>query len=194
MGSLQWGGNRVDSWFAAIAAVVLLSSCTAPAPVPADTRSPATADISPVFSGSRMPFDCVNPIQSATVIGDLTGGPGALDVMALFTDGGVREWADGAKYQGLVFQKIPIALKTGAQMTLSVPEEMRGQMKIGWSNAGYTVANELAVQGCTTPNVGTSWVVYPGGFWLKEPGCVPLTVTTEAATKTIDLPIGKSCP
>jgi hypothetical protein len=79
-------------------------------------------------------------------------------------------------------------------MTLSVPEEMRGQMKIGWLKEGYTVADELVVQGCTTPKVGASWVVYPGGFWLKEPGCVHLSVTTKAATKTIDLPIGKACP
>ncbi|WP_129545518.1 hypothetical protein [Arthrobacter dokdonensis] len=85
-------------------------------------------------------------------------------------------------------------MKAATAFTLSVPPEMRGRMKIGWSNSGYTLADELVIAGCTSAQANASWLVYPGGFWLKEPGCVPLQVTTDQTTQTINIPIGKTCP
>lgn len=109
-------------------------------------------------------------------------------------DEGVRPWGDGgAQYQGFHFQKVWIALKTGAKMEILVPPEMQDRMRIGWSNDGYRLARELKVPGCESNPAGGQWVAYPGGFWLKEAGCMPLTVTTGTATETIYVPIGKSC-
>lgn len=87
-----------------------------------------------------------------------------------------------------------LILKAGTSFTLSVPTEMRGSMKIGWSNFGYTLTDELVNPGCTSEQANAEWLVYPGGFWLKEPGCIPLLVTNGQTSQTIYIPIGKSCP
>ncbi|MET3923427.1 hypothetical protein ABIB26_004393 [Arthrobacter sp. UYEF20] len=115
--------------------------------------------------------------------------------MAIVMDEDVRPWGDGgAQYQGLHFVKVWIALKTGTKMEILVPPDMQDKMRIGWSNDGYRLANELKVSGCESNPAGAQWVAYPGGFWLKEAGCVPLTITTDTTTETIHVPIGKSCP
>ncbi len=115
--------------------------------------------------------------------------------MAIDIDGQVRPWGEsGARYQGLHFQKVWIALRTGAKMNITVPLAMQDKMRIGWSNDGYRLANELKVPGCESDPAGAQWVAYPGGFWLREAGCVPLTITTDTVTKTVHVPLGKSCP
>jgi len=192
MGSSRWGGPRGVGCLAAAGMALLVSACTPYEPAPTITQTPAP-DVVPEYVGSRMPFDCSDPIHTAATLGELTEGPAALDVMALTTDGGVLQWG-GSTYQGMTSVKVGIALRAGSSMTLSVPAEMRGTMKIGWSNKGPVVADELVVQGCTSAVPGAAWLVYPGGFMLKQPGCVPLTVTTAVATETIHVPIGKPCP
>lgn len=106
----------------------------------------------------------------------------------------VVQWGDGAAYQGLQFAKVGLILKARSVFTLSVPAQMRGAMKIGWSNRGYTLADELEIPGCNPHQANGDWLVYPGGFWLKEPGCIPLEVTTGQTNLTIYIPIGKPCP
>lgn len=177
---------------AAVTLLAMLSACTPFEPPPTVTQTPVP-DIKPQYEGSRILFDCSDPIQTAATVGELTKGQVALDVMALTTDGDVLQLGD-SEYQGMGFAKVGIALKAGAHMTLSVPSEMHGKMKIGWSNKGPVIADELVVDGCPSASPGAKWLVYPGGFMLKEPGCVPLTVTTDLATETIRVPIGKPCP
>lgn len=150
--------------------------------------------------GSTLQFECDNPIGAGPTVEGLVGGPGTPSVpgvMAISTaaiGADANQWADGATEQGLHFQKMGLVLKAGTAFTLSVPMEMRGTMKIGWSNSGYTLANELVISGCTSPQANADWLAYPGGFWLNEPGCVPLAVTTGQMSQTIHIPIGKPCP
>jgi hypothetical protein len=105
-----------------------------------------------------------------------------------------NQWSDGATAQGLHFQKMGLIMKAGTGFTLSVPTELRVSMKIGWSNFGYTLTDELVNPGCTSERANADWLLYPGGFWLKEPGCIPLLVAKGQSSQTIYLPIGKSCP
>ncbi len=151
------------------------------------------SDIEPVSAEPVQIFNCSHPTWSGANLTDLTSGPTAPDLMAIVMDEEVLPWRDGAKYQDLHFQKVWIALKTETGMTINVPPAMQDSMRIGWSNDGYRLATELKVPGCESNPAGAQWVAYPGGFWLKEASCVPLTITTSTATQTIHVPIGKSC-
>ncbi|MGA7206144.1 MAG: hypothetical protein WBX27_16100 [Specibacter sp.] len=115
------------------------------------------------------------------------------------TGSGSVQLADGGSYLGFRFAKVGLVLKAGVAFSLSVPPEMAGKMKIGWSNSGYTLADTLTVAGCAFPQAasqqaGSAWLVYPGGFWLKEPACVPLVVTSGGSSTTIHIPVGTPCP
>jgi hypothetical protein len=100
----------------------------------------------------------------------------------------------GVTCQGLQFPKVGLILEAGTAFNLSIPTQIRGAVKIDWPNSGYTLADELVVPGCTSHQPNDEWLVYPGGFWLKGPGCVPLEVTKGQKSQTIYIPIGKPCP
>ena len=95
---------------------------------------------------------------------------------------------------GFSYAKIGIAIRTGARFSIVVPPAWQDKVRIGWSNRGPVLATTLRVPGCTPAIPGTEWVVYPGGFWLKAAACVPLTIETDAGTRSIQVPIGKRCP
>ena len=133
------------------------------------------SDIVPHATGDTLEFECADPIATGPTAAGLGGGegkPGVLGLMFISTGD----------------------TSAGAAFTLSVPEEMRGTMKIGWSNSGSTLANELVNPGCTSNQANADWLIYPGGFWLKEPGCIPLVITKGQTSETIHIPIGKTCP
>ncbi len=196
----------------ATAALIVLPACTesqqptneSALRVQNSTSSTSAAslgsDIIPHSKGAELQFECDNPIGVGPTAKDLGGGlgtPGVSDVMAISTAAtraDPYQWNDGATAGGLHFQEIGLVLKAGIGFTLSVPAEMRGNMKVGWSNFGYTLTDELVNPGCTSEQATADWLVYPGGFWLKEPGCIPLVVTTVQTIQTIYIPIGKTCP
>ena len=113
------------------------------------------------------PFDCLDPIWSGDDLAEAAGsGPRAPGLMALTLDNNPLPWADDSRTAGdLHFQKVGLALKTGAVMTISVPAVLRGYAKFGWSNTGAPAAETLQVSGCESDPPGDEWVVYPGGFW-----------------------------
>ncbi|RAN73522.1 hypothetical protein B5P43_30595 [Bacillus sp. SRB_336] len=157
------------------------------------------ADITPHAVGTSLQFECQDPIGTGATSGALAGphAIGVPDVMAISAPAigaGSIQWGAGATYQGFRFAKVGLVLKSGVPFTLSVPATMRGSMKIGWSNSGYTLADTLTGAGCTSNQPDAGWLVYPGGFWLKAPVCVPLTVTSGQSSETINIPVGKPCP
>lgn len=209
MGHIAWGPRRgMLTTAAAAAAVVLLAGCTGstPADGPVSTQTPAgpgmsastgADDITPHAVGSDLNFECADPIDTGLALDDVAVPDtiGMPDVMAInaTAGGNAIQWG-GANYKGLKFAKVGLILKIGQTFTLEIPANMRGHVKIGWSNSGYTVADSLAVPGCTTNLPDTKWLVYPGGFWLDAPACVPLTVTHGGDTETLHIPVGASCP
>lgn len=175
---------------------------TLPITMPSSSVSTSSLDseISPHAKGTSLQFECADPIGTGLTAVDLGAGPEKPRVPEVFyintasTVKGTNQWGAGVTSDGLQFQKIGLAMKVGTAFTLSVSAEMRDSMKIGWSNSGYTLADELVIPGCSSAQANASWLVYPGGFWLKEPGCVPPEVTTDQTTQTIYIPIGKPCP
>ncbi len=197
---------------AAAVALLLLSGCTGtPSPQSTGsartsasaTASGSTADsntgITPHAVGSALPFECGNPIGSGLTAAELAGPdavgiPNLVYLSASATGGTTIQWIGGASYGGLNFSKVGLVLKAGKAFTLEVPAELRGHMKIGWSNSGYTLADSLDSPGCTGTTDNAVWLVYPGGIWLDAPACVPLTVKHGESVETLHLPIGRPCP
>ncbi|GAA5229992.1 hypothetical protein [Arthrobacter cryoconiti] len=164
------------------------------------SASSRDSEISPHADGTAFQFECDNPIGIGQTAADLGAGaekprvPEVLSINTASTGIDPNQWSAGVTSDGFQFQKMGLVMKAGTAFMLSVPAEMRGRMKIGWSNSGYTLADELVIAGCTSAQANANWLVYPGGFWLKEPGCVPLEVTTDQTNQTINIPIGKTCP
>ncbi len=131
---------------------------------------------------------------------EVSNDPLATDVMALAGGGPGKpdqpiKWYDGHVYQGMHFIKVGLAVHRGAEFTLAVPSSWQERMRIGWGNDdGYTLANTLKVSGCLPEADGAQWLVFPGGFWLEESGCVPLDITTSGRTQSIHVPVGERCP
>lgn len=191
--------------------LVMMTSCAEPQRARIETATAVASsavnssapsldnDIAANAGGDTLDFECANPIATGSTAMDLGGGedkPGVSDLMFINTDQtgtGKTQWVDGASANGFHFQKMGLIMKAGAAFTLSVPTGMHKKMKIGFSNSGSMPANELVTSGCNSDQANANWLVYPGGFWLKEPQCVPLVITTDQESQTIYIPIGKTC-
>lgn len=88
----------------------------------ADTTGPIVQD-----------FDCSDPVWSGNDLAEVAAsGWGVPDLMAITLGQDTLAWTDGSVSLGdLNFQKVGLALKTGAAMDIPVPTALRGKMKIG---------------------------------------------------------------
>lgn len=166
---------------------------------PAGSTAASETDIQPHAVGPSLPFECGNPIGAGPNAAQLAG-PNAIGVPKLLylsasaTGGTTIQWGGGASYHGLYFSKVGLVVKAGQSFTVEVPAELRGHIKIGWSNSGYTLADSLESPGCTGTTDNATWLVYPGGVWLDASACIPLTVKHGESFETLHLPVGKPCP
>ncbi|GAB3244907.1 hypothetical protein [Arthrobacter pigmenti] len=168
------------------------SSTTSRSPVPKPEIDPAnTADVQTI--------NCEPAIDEAAELSDISNDPLGADVMVLAGGGPGKpdqpiKWHDSVIYQGMHFIKIGMAVHRDREFILEVPPSWQQRMRIGWGSGGYTLASTLKVPGCVPEDTGAEWMVFPGGFWLEEPGCVPLNIQTDSRTQTIRVPIGERCP
>ena len=206
-GRMYWAGDRGVSHSLIIAAVfvglIAVTSCTSTTPVtktPSVEASPTNgSEITPVNAALAQTLECEGAIRTAATLADVAPNLIAGEVMAITggAPGSVTDpiqWGGGASYQGFQFAKVGLAIKTGVKFNIIVPPTWRNRMRIGWGNNGYTLATTLQVPGCSYTPDGAKWLVYPGGFWLTAAACVPLTIETTTGTRSIHVPIGKSCP
>jgi hypothetical protein len=183
--------RQTGAMLVAASAVLVVTSCTSeiPAKKPLATPSPSLDQT----------FDCTAAIGTASTLSEAAPNPIAVDVMAI-TGGAPGSPTDpiqlGANTgdDGFRFAKVGIAIKTGEQFTIAVPQTWQNRMRIGWGNHGEVLATTLHVPGCSSTPPGAAWVIYPGGFRLKAAACVPLTIQTTTETRTINVPIGMRCP
>lgn len=145
-----------------------------------------------------MNFDCQAPIAtgaSATGLAGVSDPIQISNVLALSTPvGTVLEVPENANANGWRFSKVGAVLKSGLSFTINVPIAYRENVKIGWSNTGADPANTLVVHACKSTTDKAAWLVYPGGFYVKTPVCLPLEVITQGKTDQLKIPLGVSCP
>ena len=92
-----------------------------------------------------------------------------------------------------LFAKAALFVDSGARFALVVPPEWVGRLTIGWGSPPQR-ASHVAVPGCQATGSQQRWLVYGGGFWVSEPACVPLLVTSGNQQQTVNIGVGASCP
>lgn len=183
--------RKIGATLVAASAVLMVTSCTSTIPAKTPLATPSLS--------LEQNFDCTDAIRTASSFAEVAPNPIAGGVMAI-TGGAPGSATDPIQLGsdpgngGFLFAKVGIAIKTGEKFTITVPQTWQDRMRIGWGNHGEVLATTLHVPGCSSTPPGAAWVVYPGGFRLKEAACVPLTIKTTTETRTINIPIGKRCP
>jgi hypothetical protein len=95
---------------------------------------------------------------------------------------------------GRLFAKTGLYVASGASLSLIVPAEWIGRLTIGWGSPAQRT-NHLYVQGCKASESQMPWLVFAGGFWVGEPSCVSLLVSSAAAQEQkVQIGVGAACP
>ncbi|WP_417218186.1 hypothetical protein [Arthrobacter sp.] len=175
---------------AGLAAALLMVGCDSPTPGQPPTPSP-TRTSGPAVQA----IACTDPIWSGRGDTVNTRGSGVADVISITYQEDTMHWQGGSPDpDGLYFQKAGLAVRTGTQVEVAVPDSLRGQVQIGWSNTDEVKADAVRIGPCPGDDPSDDWVLYPGGFWLRQPACVPLEVTSDGRTTTVEVPVGAACP
>ena len=93
-----------------------------------------------------------------------------------------------------LFAKSGLDIRAGARLRLIVPDWLRTRFSIGWGNAGEGHrGTTIVVDACTGPP-GAKWLVYAGGYYVRDPFCVPPTVAAEQQRRRVRIGVGKGVP
>lgn len=113
-----------------------------------------------------------------------------LDVIALPTAKTAPQALQVGHHQGKspnYFAKTGLLVRSGAVFDLEVehPPEVA---VIGWGSS-MDSASQISSQGCE----GDDWIAFAGGFTVREPMCMRLTLTAESQEKSFDVGAGAAC-
>ncbi len=151
-------------------------------------------------------LNCLDAIDSGPPSSDYTS---VLGVMALPTSQTSR-FALQTALSGepdpaaRLFAKEGLLVKTEAAFEIVVPDEVANQFTIGWGSPASRT-RRLAVQGChpgscaahhgSAPcDSSSTWLAYPGGFWVRQAGCLPLRVRAGEQEQRVLIGVGAPCP
>ncbi len=88
------------------------------------------------------------------------------------------------------WRKAGLLVRAGTTgVVISVPRVWRSRVAISWGDSGVVPA--LRVARCSSPP--NEWNVYTGGFYLRRPACVPLTVRVGKREKQVRFGVGRTC-
>ena len=126
------------------------------------------------------------PPESSTVV---------LDVVALPTSDGMREAlqtsASGEPDPAArLFAKQGLVVRSGASFVLEVPADAVDRLSIGWSNPDERT-RRLVIDACPG---SSKWLAFVGGYWVKDPGCMPLVVRAGGQERRVTIGVGAPCP
>lgn len=123
----------------------------------------------------------------------------ALGVVALPASPGMRRALQTAPTgsrdpAARLFAKWGLVVRAGAEFQLIVPRALQGRVAIGWGNAGEgNVGAAIIVRGCRGSH-GGRWLNFAGGYWVRSPICLPLTVAAHRRRRRLSIGIGTPCP
>ena len=146
----------------------------------------------PAGSGRTLPCDEAignqSPPKSMRVV---------LGVVALPASPGLRHALQtsrtGAPGSGSrLFAKWGLWVRSDTRFELIVPPALRGQLSIGWGNAGEGHVGSIVVDPrCRAPH--HRWINFAGGYWTTRPRCATLIVAANGERRRVRIGIGKAC-
>lgn len=92
-----------------------------------------------------------------------------------------------------LFAKWGLWVRSGAEFELIVPAALRGQLSIGWGNAGEGHVGSIV----TDPRCRAThhrWINFAGGYWTTKPRCASLIVAANGRRRHVRIGIGRACP
>jgi hypothetical protein len=92
-----------------------------------------------------------------------------------------------------LFAKAGLWVRADTRFELIVPTALRGQLSIGWGNAGEGhVGSIVSDPRCEAPH--HRWLNFAGGYWTTKPRCATLIVAANGRRRRVRIGIGKACP
>jgi hypothetical protein len=110
-----------------------------------------------------------------------------LDVAAL--DGTELEVNEVGSGDDRYYAKTGLLVRAGQSFVLEVPEAQRGAMSIDWGSLEERTW-ERSVPACDSD---ASWLVFAGGYRVREPGCLPLRVRQGEREEEVEIGVGAPC-
>ena len=171
-----------------------VAGCTAKSTPPPQPSLSASATPSPqTLPPGTMSLDCSDPI--GIVSSPPTPYSSKLDVVALDTTSKLEAGSGGGTDPHRLFAKTALLVHAGRESTLTVPADWNPKVSITWGNYAPEWTDSLHIPACPQPSSGSGhWLVFPGGFSLDNPACIPLEVHAESETTIIDVSVGAHCP
>jgi hypothetical protein len=158
------------------------------------TMLPAGADTTGVTPTATL--DCTQPIGAAAPPrSEVVGGQVALSTTRSRRRAMQAEtYTDPAMPRYRFFAKSPLYVRTGGgSARVVVPRSERGRVAVSWGNTDHdgTASRVFDVGPCSG---ASSWIVFPGGYFVTEPHCVKLVVRTKGKDDTVRVGVGEACP
>ena len=135
--------------------------------------------------------DLVGDLEGSGRNHQLVGGvvklPGAPSYPQAFGFRPATEW----NLKNVFFAKSGIFYRGDA--TFSVKVEEPHSAWVGWHHDKRAQPfREIRVRGCKKTD--QRWRAMPGGYFVRQPTCMTLIVTTGTATERVSVGVGKGCP
>lgn len=188
-------GTSAMRTIARITVVIALcnsAACTDDATRAARPSGPTRSEHGPAPPGKRT-LDCADPIGTAPP--PTSPYAGFLDVVGLNLTSKLQAAPATGTAPHRLFAKTGLFVRAGREATLTVPPSWANRVSMKWGNHAPEWATELHVPACPAPEADSgTWLVFPGGYSLDEPACVPLQIRTENKATTVHVPVAAPCP
>ncbi|MGI5489088.1 hypothetical protein [Microtetraspora malaysiensis] len=181
---------------AGVVLVGLTAACgTGDPPARREAASPGSPAVSPASpAAASAPVRCDEGIGGAAappaefqVVGDGVALPTS-DVRKAALQAAEAKMPDGSPGS---FAKQGLLVRRGHLVELSVPERLTGRAWLVWGKPGSPGARVVAdrCQG------SEEWIVFPGGYLVRDVGCLPIRVRVDGGTvKEVLIGVGAPCP
>ena len=138
-------------------------------------------------------LDCSNPIDKQSMV--ISPYQDILQTIGIQTRTTFQASPADETAPHRLFAKTPLLFHSGRTATLIVPKAWAKKVSLAWGTNAAAWTTTLQLPACPEPSGGGGpWLVYPGGFSLDQPACVPLEIATPTGKTTVRVPVGVPCP
>ncbi|MCY3643290.1 MAG: hypothetical protein F4Z54_09975 [Acidimicrobiaceae bacterium] len=169
-----------------VAVVVALVGCSGGGEQPAAVQAPATVDVP-----CSQVIDAVDSLGPSDVPHGSAGGFVALPSEGSLPSGVLqlgRVGSAGSELEGFRFSKFGLLVRRDRSVSVEVIGSP-GKAVLEYVHPDAP-ARVVRVGPCSSER---EWVVFAGGVWVTEPGCVEVLAASRGESVPVRLPVGAPC-